>query len=603
MTEQPSLNGVCERPINRRIKTSDHKKAKQQKKTRGLEEGQKDKQPDKTGGLPAGTQTGPADRPQEPKLGEQWSVKLDRLKKALKEWTGKGLVYVGRDRAYKGHTRLIFNGKCPLHPDNSPSLMVYFDLVSGYLVPICPACGSKEDSDTWVGRFCFALNLGGDALKPPKGWIPVKIPDEGAGSLLSPEELEERYGLLDQVYGHISRTTGLLPAHKQHLLGRGLKEEHITQDGYFSLELVDHIQYGTKPGDEYWVGAYVGQKFAGVPGVPEAVLATIPGFFWRSAKRTCEKMEGDLPLPKHLVFRPCEGKGIAIPYRDTKGRITGLQARSFEPGKVVEEKQPDGTITTKVEKPRKYMFLPRKKTGKWADMPGTSVHVPLGFSPPPPGGRLRITEGGLKANTATALGRPCIGVPSIGMWPLALPLIELWKPGEVEIMYDMVPEGQYEASPEKLHGDKFAFELRQRGIRPMRTTWAFADGKGIDDLLFGKGSPDVTEWVDLQSQLRQMMPNSPLELWKAIRGQAKMIWGTVAEGLFFSSDDSRVWFALFEDSDGPITRTIADLERKTGIGRHRVKRAIDRLIGGGLIHSRENTYWLPELAGPRPIPA
>src|SRR5262249_35092364 len=114
----------------------------------------------------------------------------------------------------------------------------------------------------------------------------------------------------------------------------------------------------------------------------EGVLPSVPGFVL--------KEQGEGPPVWSLTGRG----GILVPVRDVRRRIVGLKVRADDGGE-----------------PR-YAYLSSKKHGGAG--PGSPVHVP-----PFEGGAgtVRVTEGELKADVATALGGVLtVGLPGVSAW-------------------------------------------------------------------------------------------------------------------------------------------------------------------------------------------
>ncbi len=157
--------------------------------------------------------------------------------------TGRRPECLGVGKGYNGQPMLQYCSPCPIrgeHTQGKPSLFITLDLHSGWVIIKCWGCYTAGDKGGWFKRAINALSLKSSDLAPSKDWQPIDVKDLPGveAKYLSPEELEALWNLRDQVYGHISRTTYLLPEHMRDLTGRGLSEPEIQNRGYFSAEPV-----------------------------------------------------------------------------------------------------------------------------------------------------------------------------------------------------------------------------------------------------------------------------------------------------------------------------------------------------------------------------
>lgn len=216
-------------------------------------------------------------------------------------------------------------------------------------------------------------------------------------------------------------------AHRDQLLGRGLTAEQIRAGQYRTLTLDGRAR----------LAARVVELAGDVAGVP--------GFY---AKR-----DGDREWLS-LAGSP----GLLIPARDLEGRIVSLKVRRDDPG--------DG--------PR-YLYVSSAKHG--GASAENAVHVPrIGAR----GGEIRITEGELKADSATALsGVLTVSVPGVGAWRSALPIVAALKPARVRVAFD----ADWREKPAVARAAlDLSNALRRAGHRVALETWSSGE-KGIDDHL------------------------------------------------------------------------------------------------------------------------
>jgi hypothetical protein len=96
---------------------------------------------------------------------------------------------------------------------------------------------------------------------------------------------------------------------------------------------------------------------------------------------------------------------------------------------------------------------------------------------------LRITEGELKADVATALsGVPTISVPGIGQYKLAFEVVHVAQPEAIEVVFD------HDEDPKTLaravgYAESLVRSLRDAGYPAVRAVIDGTEGKGIDDVL------------------------------------------------------------------------------------------------------------------------
>jgi hypothetical protein len=176
--------------------------------------------------------------------------------------------------------------------------------------------------------------------------------------------------------------------------------------------------------------------------------------------------------------------GLLIPVRSLDGHIVALKVRADAPG--------GGP---------KYTTISSAKHG--GPSPGAQVHVPLSESVR--GDTVRLTEGELKSDIATALSRLLtISIPGVAMWRKALPVLVGLRSQQVVLAFD----ADWRSNPHVAHAlGHTAFALVKAGYEVQVEDWAPALGKGIDDLLAAGHTP-----------VRQ---SSALAFGAAVRGQTR----------------------------------------------------------------------------------
>ena len=294
----------------------------------------------------------------------------------------------------------------------------------------CPVCGKPDwclISQDGKAAICARIESDKPAGNKGAGWIhtldnsmPLPPLNLRPDAKQTPKAVPD---VLDKVYRALLQELSLSKTHRENLQRRGLTDAQIANLGYKTLpangrrELANRLQ---------------AVKLAGVPGFHlEAGLWQLAG-----------------------------PAGIAIPARDTRSRIVGLQVRCdhAEGGK--------------------YKWLSSKGFNAGCS-PGAPVHV---AGPVSTGGEMWITEGPIKADIAALkLGRVVLAVPGVGNWPGVITIIGELRPERVIIAFDMDKASNPAV---KLHSDALMACLIRRGIRTFEADWD-THFKGIDDLLAG----------------------------------------------------------------------------------------------------------------------
>ena len=253
---------------------------------------------------------------------------------------------------------------------------------------------------------------------------------------------------LDKVYRTLLGAADLSDEHRDQLIQRGLSNEAIGDKLYRS------VSQSTRK----TVVRQLRKDFS------DEVLLTVPGFYMRRERLA---LGGD--------------HGLWMPVANVSGSVVAIKVRRDE-----------------AEDGARYRYLSSKQHG--GPGPGAQVHVPLGYSRETR--RVRLTEGELKADVATALtgvltlGKP--GVSSGGALPVLHSLgvetvvmaddADGWTNGHVAGAIKRSVEG-----------------LREAGYAVEMETWALEAAKGIDDLLVGGGTPELAQGDDVDEVVYEMV--------------------------------------------------------------------------------------------------
>jgi hypothetical protein len=127
---------------------------------------------------------------------------------------------------------------------------------------------------------------------------------------------------------------------------------------------------------------------------------------------------------------------------------------------------------------------------------GNIVHIPLGIASPQ--ATVRLTEGELKADIATALsGIPTISAPGVSNWALAIPNLKALETNKVLLAMDQDGKpGTLAAIEQAIYG------LTRAGFEVEVEWWDGQLGKGIDDLLAAGKQPEIINGLQTLVRLR-----------------------------------------------------------------------------------------------------
>lgn len=293
----------------------------------------------------------------------------------------------------------------------------------------CPRCGEENDKCGWFedsGIVLCRTDIG-DSTEPKvdaNGWEywPYQICDG------------DQYS---EIYQQFCNALSLSLDDQQALLARGLSEAQVTTNQY---KTIPH-----RSGNE-GLNAVIDQldnRYS---------LEGTPGFYLNEGKRTAN----------------VNYKQTLIPVRNFRGAITQFVLRNNSAQKGNRRKS-------------KYLMLSSdgKEDGKGV-IP--AIHFPLGTDQC--GHEVRITEGILKADVATALGEIyCLGLHGLSSKGLVA-AIELLGVSKVRLSLDI----DWQTNNQVLNGLRRIYQsVVNAGFEVVVEEWNKADGKGIDDVLLAHG--------------------------------------------------------------------------------------------------------------------
>jgi hypothetical protein len=258
---------------------------------------------------------------------------------------------------------------------------------------------------------------------------------------------------LDQVYRALLRSLSLSPQHRVQLTQRGFVDREIPFRQYRSLP-----RQGRAALAKTLVEMFGETTCAGVPGL----------YIREQGRRRWWSLAG--------------APGLVIPVRHAAGQIIALMVRSDDP---------DAASRYSAVSSAKYR----------GPSPGAHIHIPLRKGAT--NAAIRLTEGFLKADVATALsGLHTIGLPGASTWAAALPFLRTLQKPVIRVAFDMDASRNLQVAValrqtvRKLSGEGFPVEIEM---------WDEADGKGIDDLLAAGHTPTVLTGAAMRAELGQMI--------------------------------------------------------------------------------------------------
>lgn len=263
--------------------------------------------------------------------------------------------------------------------------------------PICQRtswCVVKPDGSAVL---CRRVETGSKRTKYDKNGAEFFVHQWGAEILFSSGSTKKIYAPpptcaapddLHRVYSSLLASLPIYQAHADNLRSRGLSDDEILFRGYRSFP---------RPALRNLAARKLYCEFG------EILCSKIPGihFPWIFGSEIIPALAGTC--------------GIAIPVRNLDQKIIALKIRSDS------------------AEINRYSYLSSKRYG--GPGPGSQVHIPLlrgAFD-----GTVRVTEGELKADIATALsGILTVSVPGATNWKPVLPILQKLKPKKVILAFD-----------------------------------------------------------------------------------------------------------------------------------------------------------------------
>lgn len=245
-------------------------------------------------------------------------------------------------------------------------------------VTLCKRVASDREKTNREGVTFFVHHLDGSAPVAPRA--PATPRRERA-----PVEVR------DAAYRAVLAALRLHEGDRAGLRARGLRDEDIDANGYRTLPIEGR--------------ACLARAITNAVG--ENVACGVPGVVWKTdASRGWWTLAG--------------APGIVVPVRDIEGRIAALKVRRRD--------RCEGA---------RYLYVSSAKHG--GPSAASVVHVPLGAAARRASvQRLVITEGELKADSATALlGAPVVSIPGVGSWASGVDLALAWGVRDVAVALDM----------------------------------------------------------------------------------------------------------------------------------------------------------------------
>jgi P4 family phage/plasmid primase-like protien len=337
----------------------------------------------------------------------------------------------------------------------------------------CPVCGKADYcclSDDGVWCVCRRVAEGGRAKTDTNGatyYVHRLVGDEGASDgevwpdphfgVSDARGIRGDPDILDRVYRALLAELPLIAQHADGLERRGLRRQPE------AASFAAAFPAGYRTLDRKRTAAVQKLVRAGM----EDLLPSVPGFFVQErAGRRYWTLSG--------------WGGLIIPVRDHRRRIVALLLRADE-----------------ADADPRYRYISSKKRGGAG--PGAPVHVPLYEGD---AATVRVTEGALKADAATALsGLLTIGLPGVSAWRRAAKVLRQLGAGTARLAFDADARTN-RAVAEALV--RLAEDLGQAGFAVELERWPAEAGKGIDDVLAAGQVPEVLVGAAVQPALEEI---------------------------------------------------------------------------------------------------
>ncbi|MGZ3775209.1 MAG: DUF3854 domain-containing protein [Pseudobdellovibrionaceae bacterium] len=240
---------------------------------------------------------------------------------------------------------------------------------------------------------------------------------------------------LHKVYSAVIEEFELSESHREDLRKRGLLDEDIEKNRYKSL----------LPDKKAELLKSLHKKF------DKNQLIKVPGFY----------------LNKRGYLQLAGPQGLLVPITNQIGQIIALKVR-----RDLKKETADGFP--------KYFYISSTKRGGIG--PGAPIHVPTSANKG--GVKIRVTEGELKADVATALSNlPTLSIPGATIWKPLLPVLKKMRVRTVVIAIDADAATNRNVASAL---EKMALALKDNGYEVEIETWDGNKAKGIDDALVDK---------------------------------------------------------------------------------------------------------------------
>lgn len=281
---------------------------------------------------------------------------------------------------------------------------------------------------------------------------------DGAGPDAMQHEDRAPVAMLDEAYRYVLASLSLSESHHRDLATRGLSDDEIRARQYRTLPIEGRGAIGKS------VAARIGE--ASVRGVPGMRVGT-------DGTRSWWTLGGSA--------------GLVVPVRNADGLVVALKVRA--------DGETDG--------PR-YTYVSSASKGGASAM--LAVHVPT-MRDDADCSEVRVTEGELKADVATALSLPTISIPGVGAWRLAAPVAKRLGASAVRVALD----ADHRTKPEV--GEALCSLVRDLAACGMAVSierWDSERGNGIDDVLrrYGTGAIRLVQGEAVSGYVEKIQESS-----------------------------------------------------------------------------------------------